>query len=81
MHQQSFPLNCKDQMLIFIKLLSPAKKHMVENPITAWDGEIYPILFLLLNKMTFLGSSYCGNLVDQGVFRLQGLFCIPPSSG
>ena len=79
--QQSFPLNGKDQMLILIKLLSPAKKRIAENLTAAWDGEIYPIFVLLLNIMVCLDSGSCGNFVDQAVYLLQGLFRIPPSSG
>lgn len=66
--QQSFPQNCKDQMLILIKLLFPAKKHIAENLTTAWAGEMYSIFVLLLNVTAFPDSGSCGNLVDQGVF-------------
>lgn len=55
-------------MLILIKLLFPAKKHIAENPTTAWAGEMYSIFVLLLNVMAFLDSGSCGNSVDQGVF-------------
>lgn len=66
----------KDQMLILFKLLSPAKRHSAEHTTTAQGGGRDPIFVLSLNRTAFLGGGSCGNSVDQGVFLLQGLFCI-----